>query len=56
MVLLESEVSLKTGDIAPNFELVGTDDKKHTLNDYDKKKLLRKIQNALNNYKLINRD
>ncbi len=34
MVLLESEVSLKTGDIAPNFELMGTDDQKHSLDDY----------------------
>jgi peroxiredoxin len=34
MVLLESEVSLKTGDTAPDFELVGTDDQKHSLNDY----------------------
>jgi len=34
MVLLESEVSLKTGDVAPNFELVGTDDQKHSLDDY----------------------
>ena len=34
MVLLESEVSLKTGDNAPVFELIGTDDQKHSLNDY----------------------
>ena len=40
MVTIESEVSLKTGDSAPDFELVGTDDKKHALNDYDKKGLL----------------
>jgi len=30
MVLLESEVALTTGDVAPNFELVGTDDQKLT--------------------------
>ena len=35
MVLLESQVKLKAGDIAPNFELLGIDDKKHSLNDYD---------------------
>ena len=34
MVLLESQIKLKTGDIAPDFELVGIDDKKHSLNDY----------------------
>ena len=34
MVLLESEVALTTGDVAPNFELVGTDDQKHSLDDY----------------------
>ena len=34
MVLLESQVKLKTGDTAPNFELLGIDDKKHTLSDY----------------------
>ena len=34
MVLLESKVSIKTGDNAPDFELVGTDDQKHSLNDY----------------------
>ena len=34
MVLLESKVSIKTGDYAPDFELVGTDDQKHSLNDY----------------------
>jgi len=34
MVLLESQIKLKTGDIAPNFELLGIDDKKHSLNDY----------------------
>jgi peroxiredoxin len=34
MVLLESQIKLKTGDKAPNFELFGIDDKKHSLNDY----------------------
>jgi len=34
MVLLESKISLKTGDKALDFELLGTDDKKHSLNDY----------------------
>ena len=34
MVLLESQIKLKTGDIAPDFELLGIDDKKHSLNDY----------------------
>jgi len=28
MVLLESQVKLKAGDIAPDFELLGIDDKK----------------------------
>ena len=40
MVLLESEGSLKTGDIAPDFSLKGTDDKIHSLNDYTQKGLL----------------
>ncbi len=40
MVLLESEVSLKTGDSAPDFSLKGIDDKIHSLADYDKKGLL----------------
>ena len=35
MVLLESQIKLKTGDIAPNFELIGIDDKTHSLNDYE---------------------
>ena len=39
MVLLESEVSLKTGDTAPDFNLKGIDDKMHTLNDYSQKGL-----------------
>ncbi|MDH3192230.1 MAG: thioredoxin family protein [Nitrosopumilus sp.] len=34
MVLLESQVKLKAGDIAPNFELLGTDNKKHTIDEY----------------------
>ena len=35
MVLLESEkLTLKTNDTAPNFELLGIDDKKHSLDDY----------------------
>ena len=34
MVLLESEVSLKTGDSAPDFELLGIDNKNHSLNEY----------------------
>ncbi len=34
MVLLESEIKLKTGDQAPDFELLGIDDKMHSLNDY----------------------
>jgi len=36
MVLLESQIKLKAGDKAPNFELLGIDDKKHSLHDYDK--------------------
>lgn len=35
MVLLESQIKLKSGDIAPDFQLLGIDDKKHTLNDYN---------------------
>jgi len=34
MVLLESQVTLKTGDSAPDFELLGIDDKHHSLNEY----------------------
>ncbi len=34
MVLLESKIKLKTGDSAPNFELLGIDDKKYSLEDY----------------------
>ena len=40
MVLLESEVSLKTGDRAPDFSLKGIDDKMHSLTDYNQKGLL----------------
>ena len=35
MVLLESQIKLKAGDIAPDFELLGIDDEKHSLSDYD---------------------
>ena len=35
MVLLESQIKLKKGNIAPDFELLGIDDKKHTLKDYE---------------------
>ena len=34
MVLLKSEVVLKTGDIAPEFNLLGIDDKKHSLSEF----------------------
>ena len=34
MVLLESKISLKTGDAAPNFSLMGIDDKMHSLESY----------------------
>ena len=34
MVLLESQVKLNTGDLAPNFDLMGIDDKKHSLDSY----------------------
>ncbi len=36
MVLLESQVKLKAGDSAPDFELLGIDDKKHNLSEYKK--------------------
>jgi peroxiredoxin len=36
MVLLESQIKLKTGSIAPDFELLGIDDKKHSINNYTK--------------------
>ena len=35
MVLLESQVKLKAGDDAPEFEILGIDDKMHKLNDYE---------------------
>lgn len=34
MVLLKSEVVLKTGDKAPEFNLLGTDDKKHSVSEF----------------------
>ncbi len=34
MVLLKSEVVLKTGDKAPDFNLLGTDDRQHSLSEY----------------------
>jgi len=34
MVLLESQIKLKAGDKAPDFDLLGIDAKKHSLNDY----------------------
>lgn len=34
MVLLKSEVVLKAGDKAPDFDLLGIDDKKHSLSEY----------------------
>lgn len=34
MVLLESQIKLKARDRAPDFELLGIDGKKHSLNDY----------------------
>ena len=40
MAKLESVISLKTGDNAPEFSLKGVDDKMHSLNDYSKKGLL----------------
>ncbi len=35
MVVLESQVKLEKGDTAPNFSLMGIDDKHHLLADYD---------------------
>ena len=35
MVLLESQIKLKKGDVTPDFELLGIDDKRHTLKDYE---------------------
>jgi peroxiredoxin len=40
MVLLKSEVVLKTGDKAPNFNLFGIDDKKHSLSEFRNHPLL----------------
>ncbi len=37
MVLLESQIKLKIGDKAPDFDLLGIDDKKHKLSDYNQK-------------------
>ncbi len=34
MVLLKSEIALKPGDKAPDFELLGIDDKKHAISEY----------------------
>lgn len=34
MVVMESQVQLKKGDTAPDFELLGVDDKKHSLASY----------------------
>ena len=34
MVLLESQIKLKTGDSAPDFNLLGIDDQKHSLENY----------------------
>ena len=34
MVILESKISLKTGDTAPDFSLMGIDDKMHSLESY----------------------
>ena len=40
MAKMESIISLKTGDSAPEFNLKGIDDQMHSLNDYSKKGLL----------------
>jgi len=40
MAKLESVISLKTGDNAPEFNLKGIDDQMHSLNDYSKKGIL----------------
>ena len=34
MVLIESQIKLKSGDSAPSFELMGTDETSHTLQSY----------------------
>jgi len=36
MVLLESKITLKTGDSAPDFSLKGIDDEIHSLESYAK--------------------
>jgi len=36
MVLLKSEIALKTGDKAPDFNLLGIDDKQHSLTEYNR--------------------
>ena len=38
MVLLESKISLKTGDNAPDFSLKGIDDEMHSLDSYSESK------------------
>ena len=38
MVLLESKITLKTGDNAPDFSLKGIDDETHSLESYGKNK------------------
>ena len=35
MVLLKSEITLKTGDRAPDFNLLGIDDKEHSLSEFN---------------------
>jgi len=40
MVLLKSEIVLKTGDKAPDFNLLGIDDKKHSLSEFRNRPLL----------------
>ncbi len=40
MAKMESVISLKTGDNAPEFNLKGIDDQMHSLNDYSKKGFL----------------
>ncbi len=40
MAKMESVISLKTGDIAPDFNLKGIDDQMHSLSNYSKKGLL----------------
>jgi peroxiredoxin len=40
MVLLKSEIVLKTGDKAPEFNLLGIDDKKHSLSEFKEQPVL----------------